>query len=209
MPDARSCARVVVFDIGGVLLDWDPRYLYRTLFDNDAEMEEFLAEVCTPAWNIEQDRGRPFAEAVSLLIERFPDQADRIRAYDERWEEMIPRAFDDVVALLHRLQAAGRPTYALTNFSAEKFPIAKANWPFLDSFAGVVVSGEEGVIKPDPAIFRILLDRFALNASECLFIDDKADNAEAARDVGLHATTFTDAKALEAVLGQHGLLTVN
>lgn len=206
MPDAPPRARVVVFDIGGVLLDWDPRYLYRTVFDDDAEMEAFLAEVCTPAWNVEQDRGRPFAEAVSLLVDRFPDQADRIRAYDERWEEMIPGPLDDVVALLHRVQAAGRPTYALTNFSAEKFPVARAKWPFLDSFRGVVVSGEERVIKPDPAIFHILLDRFGLNADDCLFIDDRADNTEAARNIGFHATTFTDAKALEAVLNRHGLL---
>ncbi len=206
MPDAPAAARVAVFDIGGVLLDWDPRYLYRTLFDDEAEMETFLAEVCTPAWNVEQDRGRPFAEAVSLLVKRYPDQADRIRAYDTRWEEMIPRALDDVVALLGRVQAAGHPTYALTNFSAEKFPVAKVKWPFLDSFRGIVVSGEEGVIKPDPAIFRILLDRFALNPGECLFIDDRADNAEAARRAGLQATTFTDASALEAALQQHGLL---
>ena len=204
MPDTP--ARVAVFDIGGVLLDWDPRYLYRTLFDNDSDMEKFLGTVCTPAWNVEQDRGRPFAEAVSLLIDRFPEQAAHIRAYDERWTEMIPRAFDDVVALLHRLQAVGRPTYGLTNFSAEKFPVARANWPFLDTFDGVVVSGEEGVIKPDPAIFRLLLDRFGLTAGDCLFIDDRADNANAARELGFQAVTFTDAPSLEAALVRHGLL---
>ena len=206
MPDTSPRARIVVFDIGGVLLDWNPRHLYRTMFDDDAEMETFLAKVCTLAWNVEQDRGRPFAEAVSLLVDRFPDQADRIRAFDERWEEMIPRALDDVVDLLRRLQTAGRPTYALTNFSAEKFPIAQAKWPFLNSFRGTIVSGAEGVIKPDPAIFHILLERFGLRADECLFIDDNESNTDAARRIGLHATTFTDAKALEAVLNRHGLL---
>ena len=206
MADAVPHVQVVVFDIGGVLLDWNPRHLYRTLFDDDADMEKFLTDVCSAAWNVEQDRGRPFAEAVSVLVDRFPDQAHLIRAYDERWTEMIPRAFDDVVDLLERLQAAGRPTYGLTNFSAEKFPIAKAMFPFLGSFRGVVVSGEEGVIKPDPAIFRILLDRFGLTAGDCLFIDDNADNADAARSIGFQAITFTDAGSLEAALEGHGLL---
>ena len=206
MPDVSTRARVAVFDVGGVLLDWDPRYLYRRLFDDEAAMEGFLAEVCTPAWNVDQDRGRPFAEAVSLLVDRFPDQAHLIRAYDERWIEMIPRAYDEVVDLLTRVQAAGRPTYALTNFSAEKFPLARARWPFLASFDGVLVSGEEKLIKPDPAIFRLLLERFGLTAGDCLFIDDRADNVAAARELGLHAVTFTDAAALEVDLRDYGLL---
>src|SRR4051794_6237258 len=135
---------VVVFDLGGVLIDWNPRYLYRSLFGGDDEqMEWFLANVTTPQWNAEQDRGRSWAEAVSTLVALHPDRADLIRAYHERWTEMLGGAHEDTVALLDRLRSTGVRLFALTNWSAETFGHAVERFPFLAWFEGVVVSGQE------------------------------------------------------------------
>lgn len=199
-------ASIAVFDVGNVLIDWDPRYLYRKIFADEAKMEWFLAEVCTPAWNIEQDRGRPFAEAVAERIAKFPDYAAEIRAWDERWIETVPAPLTDNVALLERLRMSGVRTFAITNFSAEKFEVARRHYGFLDGFEGVVVSGQERLLKPDPAIYRVLLDRHGLNAGDCLFIDDSPRNVEGARSVGMHGHHFRDSAALAGELKQHGLL---
>ena len=147
---------VAVFDVGGVLLEWNPRYLYRKLFDDDAEMEAFLSEICSPAWNLAMDAGRSFADGVADLVGRFPEKANLIRAYDERWEEMVPRAIDLTVDVLAELKAADRPVYAVTNFSSQKFAGEVERWPFLRWFDGILVSGDEGIVKPNPAIFRLL-----------------------------------------------------
>jgi 2-haloacid dehalogenase len=152
----------VVFDLGGVLVDWNPRHLYRKLFDDEEAMEEFLATVCTPAWNAEQDRGRAWADAVEELARHFPDQHELIAAYHTRWEEMVPGAIPGTPKVLADLQSAGVPCYGLTNFSAEKFPVARRRFGFLATLDGVVVSGEEGVCKPDPEIFHRLARRFHL-----------------------------------------------
>ena len=145
-------ARAVVFDLGGVLIDWNPRHLYRKLLPDDASIEEFLAEVCTSEWNYQQDAGRTVAEAVGELSGRHPDKAPLIAAYYERWEEMLGGAIEASVALLEELDAAGVPLYALTNWSRETFPIARRRFPFLERFRGIVVSGEEGAAKPDPPV---------------------------------------------------------
>jgi 2-haloacid dehalogenase len=184
--------KAVVFDLGGVLIDWDPRYLYRKLLADEAAIEEFLATVCTPEWNAEQDRGRPFAEGVAELVERHPAHAAAIAAYAERWEEMLGGDIGGTVELLAELRAAGTPLYALTNWSAETFVVARRRFEFLSWFDGVLVSGEERMIKPDPAFFRLLLDRFGLDPEATFYIDDNEANVAAARRLGLDAVRFTD-----------------
>jgi 2-haloacid dehalogenase len=192
--------RPVVFDLGGVLIDWNPRHLYRKLLPDDAAIESFLAEVCTPEWNHQQDAGRSWAEAVAELTARFPDRADLISAYHLRWEEMLGGALDDTVEVLEELDAAGVPLYALTNWSHETFPIARRRFPFLTRFRGVVVSGEERAAKPDPRIYRVLLERYQLDPAACLFIDDVARNVEGARAAGMDGILFTSAAALRREL---------
>lgn len=203
----NGARRVAVFDLGGVLIDWNPRYLYRKLFDGDeAGMEAFLATVCTQDWNECQDAGRSFAEATALLVERYPEQTELIEAYARRWDEMLAGAIDGTVEILGELRARGVPLYALTNWSAETFPIAKRRFDFLAWFDGIVVSGEEKVIKPDPRIFRLLLDRYAIEAAAAVYIDDSARNAAAATALGLHGIHFTDPPALCRELETVGLL---
>ena len=183
--------KAVVFDLGGVLIDWDPRYLYRKLLDDEAAVEEFLATVCTPEWNAEQDRGRPFAEGVAELVERHPVHAAAITAFHERWPEMLGGTVGGSVEVLAELRAAGVPVYALTNWSAETFGIARERFEFLEWFDGLLVSGEERMIKPDPAIFRLLLDRFGLDPAATFYVDDSEPNVEAAGRLGFDAVRFT------------------
>ncbi|MET0607004.1 MAG: HAD family phosphatase [Beijerinckiaceae bacterium] len=181
---------IPVFDVGNVLINWDPRHLYRKMFADQSEMERFLATVCTDDWNLEQDRGRSFADAVNLLLPAFPQYAEQIRAYDLRWPEMIPGAIDDTVELLKTLRAACLRVFAITNFNQDKFALAQKRFPFLTIFDDVVVSGEERLLKPDPAIYEVLLRRQRLDPSDCAFIDDSEKNIAAARAVGMHAIHF-------------------
>jgi 2-haloacid dehalogenase len=197
----------VVFDLGGVLIDWNPRHLYRRLFSGDEEaMEWFLANVTTPAWNEQQDRGRRWAEAIEELVALHPEHEQLIRAYHERWDEMLVGAHQDSVEVLAELHAAAVPLYALTNWSAETFDLARHRFPFLDWFRGIVVSGHERVAKPDEAIFRLMLERFGLTPGTTLFIDDAPRNVERARDLGMDAVHFSGADALRAELVSRGLL---
>ena len=198
--------KAVVFDLGGVLIDWDPRYLYRKLLDDEAAVEEFLATVCTPEWNAEQDQGRPFAEGVAELVGRHPVHAAAITAYHERWPEMLGGAVAGTVEVLAELRAAGVPVYALTNWSAETFGIARERFEFLEWFDGVLVSGEERMIKPDPAIFRLLLDRFGLDPGATVYIDDSPANVAAADRLGFDAVRFTSPAQLRRGLEARGLL---
>jgi 2-haloacid dehalogenase len=198
--------KAVVFDLGGVLIDWDPRYLYLKLLDDEAAVEEFLATVCTPAWNAEQDRGRPFAEGVAELVERHPAHAAAITAYHERWPEMLGGAVAGTVEVLAELRAAGVPVYALTNWSAETFGIARERFEFLEWFDGVLVSGEERMIKPDPAIFRLLLDRFGLDPEATFYVDDAEPNVAAAARLGFDAARFTTPAQLRRDLVARRLL---
>jgi 2-haloacid dehalogenase len=190
----------VVFDIGNVLLRWDPRHLYRKLFDDEDRMEWFLANVCTHDWNVEQDRGRDWDEAVSLLVDRHPEHESHIRAFHERWHETVSGVFEENVAILERLRAAGVPNYCITNFSGAKFAEAKRRFPFLAAFDGVIVSGDERLLKPDPAIYRLLLDRYGLSAGACVFIDDSRANVEAARALGMRAIQYAEPMDLAAEL---------
>ncbi|WP_448206721.1 HAD family hydrolase [Azospirillum sp. sgz302134] len=197
----------VVFDIGQVLIEWDPRHLYREIFDGYEDlMEHFLDNVCTLAWNLEQDRGRPWDEAVAVLSAEFPDCAELIRAYHERWEEMVPGPVPGTSEILLELKRRKTPLFSITNFSTEKFALTRRRFDFLDMFDGIVVSGDEKLIKPDPAIFHLLLKRYRLRASDCFFIDDNVANVEAARDVGMVAHHFTGADRLRVELEGLGLL---
>ena len=203
--DEMAQVEVVVFDLGNVLNAWDPRHLYRKLFDCEHEMEWFLAHVCTSAWNLEQDRGRRWTEAVAERIALFPEHESLIRVFDERWHEMVPGAIDGSVAILEDLAAADVPLYAVTNFSSEKFREYRARFRFVDRFRDIVVSGDVGLLKPDPAIYRLLLDRHRLEADRAVFIDDSPANVEGARAVGMHALRFTGPEALRLDLRALGL----
>jgi 2-haloacid dehalogenase len=198
----------VIFDVGGVLIDWNPRHLYRKLFDGDSDgaMERFLAEVCTPEWNLRQDVGRPFAEAVAELTGRFPDHADLIAAYDARWEEMVPGAHDETIEIVRELKARGTPLYCLTNFSTEKFPLMRRRFDVFDLFDGIVVSAEIGMVKPDPAVYRYLVERFGLEAPSCLFVDDVEANVGAASSIGMQAVHYLSGRQLRRDLQMRGVL---
>ena len=196
----------VVFDFGGVLIDWNPRHLYRKLIPNEAEMERFLAEVCSPAWNLEQDRGRTWQEAITALARQHPDKAELISAYRGRWLEMLGGPIQGTVAILADLRARKVPLYGLTNWSAETYPAALELYDFLGWFKAVVVSGRERLVKPDPAIFRLLCERHGLAPESLVFIDDNPTNAAAATAMGMHGIHFTRPDALRADLTRLGLL---
>ena len=196
----------IIFDIGMVLIEWDPRHLYRKIFDDEAKMEWFLANVCTGAWNLEQDRGRTFAEAVKLITPLHPNYAAEIDAFDKRWAEMVPGVIEGSVDILESLHKKGTPLYAITNWNQHKFNETKLNYPFLNLFRDIVVSGDEKLIKPDPAIFEVCLKRNKLNAADCLFIDDSEKNVKGAQAVGMQAHHFTTPEKLRADLKARGLL---
>jgi 2-haloacid dehalogenase len=186
----------VIFDLGGVLVDWNPRNLYRKLFDDEKSMERFLADVCTSEWNEQQDAGRPFSVATAMLRARYPEHAELIDAFWLRWEETLGDANDETIALLVELKTRGLRLYALTNWSHETFPVARRRFPFLDQFEGIVVSGEEKLIKPDPAIYQRLLQRYHVEPTRALYIDDAHKNVLAAEALGMHAWHFRDARGL-------------
>jgi 2-haloacid dehalogenase len=198
---------IVVFDLGGVLIEWDPRHLYRKLFLNDdVAMEDFLANICTHEWNRGQDAGRSFAEGARLLKAEHPDKAELIDAYRARFDEMMPGPIAGSVEILAELRARGTPLYLLSNFSAETFPPAFERFNFLRWFHAMLISGEVGVIKPDPRIYEILIERFAIDPRRAVYIDDVEVNAEAAGRFGIHGIHFTSPAALRAELAGLGLL---
>ncbi|MCI7461516.1 MAG: HAD family phosphatase [Bacteroides sp.] len=180
----------IIFDFGGVLLDWNPRYLYKSYFNNDEEMEHFLADICNGEWNIRQDAGRPFAEAVKELQAKFPEYAEAIQMYDDDWEKMLKCELPESIDLLKELKFMGYGIYGLTNWSAEKIGYAFANYSFFSLFDGIVVSGVEKVVKPDRKIYEILLERYSLKPGECVFIDDNQDNVDMAKVLGINAIRF-------------------
>ena len=196
----------IVFDIGNVLLHWDPRVLYRKIFASEAEVEWFLGHVCTPAWNLEQDRGRSFEEAIAEATARHPDQAQAIAAYHLRWPETLTHVIDGSVGILGELKAQDTPLYAITNWNQDKFRQTKASYGFLHHFRDIVVSGDEKLVKPDPAIYRLLLDRNGLEASDCLFVDDSLKNVVGAQAVGMRAHHFTSPEVLREHLVSIGAL---
>jgi 2-haloacid dehalogenase len=202
----RILPPVVVFDIGNVLVDWDPAYLYVHLFPGRPDaMAWFLDTICTAAWNLEQDAGRTWADGVGALVSRFPEWRAEIEAYDRRWHEMIPREIEGSVALLQQLKTNGVPVYAITNYSSEKYAESFARFPFFALFDGVIVSGNERLLKPHAPIFGLLCSRYGLVPDQCIFIDDKLDNVLGARQAGMKAIHFKGADLLPAALRACGV----
>ncbi len=198
--------RALVFDVGHVLYEWDIRHLYAKLIPDPAELDWFLANVVTRDWHFQHDAGRPFAETSAELIDRFPAQAERIRAYGPRWLETIPGPVPGMPELVGRLAGAGIPLYAITNFSAEFWAMFRPTAPLFDPFVDIIVSGEEKLVKPDPMIFALAQARFGLGPGEALFIDDQPANVAAAEAAGWLGHRFTGPASLAAQLSRLGLL---
>ncbi|HEY6090974.1 MAG TPA: HAD family phosphatase [Gemmatimonadales bacterium] len=202
--------RAIIVDFGGVLIDWNPRYLYRKLFPgNEPAMERFLTEIGFTAWNEQQDAGRAFSLAVAELTQQFPAYAELIRAYDARWEESIGGPLQETVDLLLPLKEAGFELHGLSNWSSEKFAAVRAKYPFFQLFETILLSGDVKVIKPDPRIFQTLLERIGRSAGECLFIDDSEANITTARSLGFETIRFESSEQLLKELQLRGLLPVN
>jgi 2-haloacid dehalogenase len=198
---------VAVFDLGGVLVDWNPRYLYRKFFNGDDDaMEEFLATVCTSSWNVQQDAGRPFAEACASLKLEHPAHAALIDAWFERHSEMITGPIAETVEILAELRARRVPLYALTNWSSETFPSALQRFEFLHWFQGILVSGDVRLVKPDPRIFELFFETHGIDPAQTVYIDDLSRNVETANRLGMHGIVFTDPAALRSELVNLGLL---
>lgn len=191
---------VLIFDLGGVVLDWNPRYLFRALIPDEAEREWFLTEVCSLRWNAQMDAGKPSAQAVAELSAEYPEHAALIRAYWDRWPEMLGGLVPGSADLLNDLAADGRDLFAITNFNGEVWPLTQSMYPELSCFKDVIVSSVAKVIKPDPEIFALALRQFGVAAADCLFIDDVAANVDGARAAGLAAVQFTSAPALRRLL---------
>jgi 2-haloacid dehalogenase len=198
---------IAVFDLGGVLIDWNPRYLYRKLFaGDDAAMEQFLANICSSAWNIQQDAGRSFAEACASLKLEHPGYAELIDAWFDRHGEMLAGPIPGAVEILEELHDRGVLLYALSNWSAETFPTAQRQFKFLQRFRGIMLSGEVRLIKPDPRIFQCFFENFAIDPAHAIYIDDLPANVAAANALGMHGILFTDAAAVRTELLKVGLL---
>jgi 2-haloacid dehalogenase len=204
---ARADAGIeaVAFDLGGVLIDWNARYLYRSLLPNESAIDAFLAEVGFTTWNIALDAGRDWDEAVEWLATRHPDRRQLIAAFRDRWEETIGGPIVPVVEIVDELRAAGLRTFALSNWSRRTYDIAAPRFPFLERFEAVVISGDVGLTKPDPGIYRELLRVGGLLPERTIFVDDTPGNVEAAERLGILGIVFTDPAALRRDLAAHGL----
>ena len=196
----------VIFDFGGVLIEWDPRNLYRRYFDDAESMERFLEEIDFMEWNALQDKGRPFAEGVADLTAQFPQHADLIRAYHEHWEESIGEPITPVIEILKRVKAAGWPVYGLSNWSMETFPIIRKQHTFFNLLDGYLLSGEVKLVKPDPAIFQRMLEKIGRRPEECVFIDDNPANVAAARALDIVTIQYQSPEQLEHELQRLGIL---
>lgn len=203
----RLAERIILFDLGNVVVDWDPVRLYRKVFDSEAEARRFCGEVCTMAWHVEHDRGRSFAEGARQLKAIHPEYAAEIDAWHGRWFEMFDGYVDGVPEIIDRLDVAGHPLYGLSNISHEIWPGMLENFPVIRRLRDVVVSGEERLIKPDPAIYEIALERMGNpDPGNVFFIDDSEKNIVAARDLGFGVHHFRSAAELEAALVSEGIL---
>ncbi len=193
--------KTFIFDLGKVLIKWDPRNLYQKIFSDEKEMEYFLSEVCTMDWNEQQDAGRSWQDGIDLLVPKFPKYEKEINAYFDRWEEMLGGEIAGTVAILKKLKASKKyRIYGLTNWSAETFPIAIKRFEFLNWFDEILVSGDEGIKKPDPAIYELLLDRYQIDRDTAIFIDDSLRNVTAAQKLGIQSIHFTGPEDLEKSL---------
>ena len=196
----------IVFDLGNVLIDWNPRYLYRKLLPNETEVEWFLENICNNNWNEKHDEGQVFSEGIKKLSKLYPQYANLIKAWFDRWEEMLGGPLDDSVEILAELKDLGFPLYILSNWSAETYPKAEAVYDFLNWFDGKIISGEVGKIKPDPEIFYTLIKKFKLIPENSVFIDDKLSNIETANLIGFHGIHFHNAELLRNDLKKMNLI---
>jgi 2-haloacid dehalogenase len=202
-----SPIKAIIFDFGNVLLEWDPRNVYKRYFADDPDgMEHFLKEVNFMDWNLQQDKGRPFAEGVAVLSEQFPHHAHLIQAYHDHWIDSVGESITGTVKILKQLKQAGYPLYGLSNWSAETFPSAREKYDFFHLFDDMVISGEVGHIKPDPVIFQILLHKIGRPAEECLLIDDSFPNIDQANKMGFATIHFESPVHLEKELEQLHLI---
>lgn len=187
-----SAIDTIIFDLGGVLVDWNPTYIYKNIFTSEEKMNWFFTNVCTPEWNMEQDAGRTIAEGEKILIDKYPEYENEIKHFYKEWEFMLNGVIEENFAILNKLKASKKyKIYALTNWSAEKWDKAVELFPFFNEFDGVVVSGHEKCRKPFPEIYNIILNRYNINAKKAVFIDDNLDNVEAARKLGINGIHFT------------------
>jgi len=196
--------RNIVFDFGGVLVDWNPEYLFKDVFKDREEMNHFLENICNSDWNEQQDAGRSLSKAISTLQELHPEYRKEIRMYYEQWTTTLGGPIEENVALLDPLKARFR-LFGLSNWSAETFPIARDMYPFFDLFEGIVISGEEKLKKPDKRLYQVLLQRYGLNAGESLFIDDSAPNVQAAKALGFQVIHLEKAVNLKEQLACMGI----
>lgn len=196
----------IVFDFGGVLMDWDPRYYYKDYFKDEEKMEYFLSNIATLDWNAEQDRGRKLSEGTQYLVDIHPDWEKEIRAYYDNWTVMLDGKIDENVEVLNKLSKTDYQLFGLTNWSDETFPYALSNYPFFEHFDGkIVVSGTEKLIKPDPKIWEVLLERYSIKAEETVFIDDNINNIEMAKKLGFITIHLQPQTVLEEELNKLGV----
>ena len=195
----------IIFDFGGVLVDWNPRYLYKNLFEDKLQMEYFLANICNEDWNLRQDAGRSLAEGTAELQKQFPEYESMIQYYYDKWEVMLKEEISQNVSLLYRLNKKYR-LFGLTNWSGETFPVAFNRFSFFKEFEGIVVSGDEKMIKPDKEIFHLLLARYQLNAKDSIFIDDNIKNINTAKEIGFHTIHFNNGMDLENQFNQMNII---
>lgn len=198
--------KTIVFDFGGVLVDWNPRYFYRGVFASEEEMEWFLKNVCNTEWNLRHDRGIRFEDNWQELTRKYPQYEQQIKQYYTGWPQMLHGEIAGSHAVVDELKNRGYKLYGLTNWSAQTFPIALKRFEVLRKMDGIVVSGQEKYIKPEPELYRILLDRYHLQAQNCVFIDDNPTNTAAGAALGFDTIVFKDAPQLRAELQTRGIL---
>lgn len=202
----NSKIKTIIFDLGGVLIDWNPSYVFDKMFDSEEKKKEFFETICTSDWNEEQDAGRSLKEATEYLVERHPEWKEYIEAYYGRWEEMLGGPIGDTVEILRELKEEGKyRLYALTNWSAELFPIALERYDFLHWFDGRLVSGEEKMRKPFPQFYQLLIDRFDIDPEEAIFIDDNLRNVQGAEGAGIRSIHFQSPQQLKEALKEKGI----
>lgn len=207
-PKMKCKIDTIIFDLGGVLVDWKPEYLYRKVFNGDEEkVQWFLNTVCSNDWNAGQDSGRTIEEAENLKIAEFPEHEDLIRLYYKQWHEMFSGSISENVALFKSLKASGNyKIYALTNWSAEKWDKALELFPFFNDFDGVVVSGQEKTRKPFPKIYNLIIDRYDINPEKAIFIDDNKENVVAAIALKFHGIHYESPQQLLKKLQTYQIL---
>lgn len=197
----------IIFDLGNVLINWDPNRLYKKIFSDDEERAYFLDNICTSDWNVQQDAGRTLEDATNLLLDQHPKYETEIRAFYGRWTEMIGGPIQGTVDILNQLKKENKVRlYALTNWSNETFPYALENFDFLQIFEGILVSGDEKLIKPDTRIYELMMQRYNISPTKAVFIDDSEKNIEGAKAIGLHGLHFTESGKLRRELEGLGLL---